>query len=181
MNLLYTLLSLLSSGPVHDRYGIIAAYILLYHLCSIPPVFCSYLIIPWVFPTWYHLLYIYLLLYACAHDTVFNTCLWFGFIDTCVLIYARHLTLASPLSGEFCLTPLDPHVQVLKLGACGFSQLLIRVTQLKCGSPADRPEAPSFQTPCSALEFSCYDSELPFILFIFIHLFVFSHLRLSVM
>ena len=36
------------------------------------------------------------------------------------------------------LTPLDPHVQVLKLEACGFSQLLIRVAQLKRGFPADR-------------------------------------------
>jgi len=73
------------------------------HLCSIPPVFCSYLIIPWVFPAWYHLLYIYLLLYAYAHDTVFNTCLWFRFIDTRLLDLACHLTLASLLAGEFWL------------------------------------------------------------------------------
>jgi len=37
------------------------------------------------------------------------------------------------------LTPLDPHVQVLELGACAFSQLLIRVAQLRRESPADRP------------------------------------------
>ena len=38
------------------------------------------------------------------------------------------------------LTPLDPHVQFLKLGACRFSLLLIRVAQRLRGSPADRPE-----------------------------------------
>ena len=55
---------------VYDPCYIIAAYILLYHSCSIPPVSYSRLIIPWVFPAWYHLLYIYLLLHAYAHDTV---------------------------------------------------------------------------------------------------------------
>ena len=65
VNLVTPLISpqLLSSGftldfRFYDRYYIIAAYILLYHLCSIPPVSFSYHIIPWVFPTWYHLLYI---------------------------------------------------------------------------------------------------------------------------
>ena len=62
-----------------------------------------YLIIPWVFPVWYHLLCIYLLLHAHAHNTVFNAWLWFGFIDTLVLISARHLAFASPLAGEFWL------------------------------------------------------------------------------
>jgi len=88
---------------VYDHYYIIPTYILHYHLCSIPQVYCSYLIIPWVFPAWYHLLYIYLLLHACVHDTIFNACLWFRFIDTRVLIYARHLAFTSPLVGEFWL------------------------------------------------------------------------------
>ena len=93
---------------------ILAAHTLLYPLYSIPPVSCPYLIIPWVFPAWYQLLYIYLLLHACAHDTIFNACLWFEFIDTRVLIYAHHLAFASPLA-RGVLTPLDPHVQVLNL------------------------------------------------------------------
>jgi len=80
-----------------------AAYILLYHSCSIPPVSCFRLIIPCVLPAWHHLLYIYVLLYACVHDTIFNTCLWFGFIDTRVFIFAHHLVLASPLAREFWL------------------------------------------------------------------------------
>jgi len=57
--------------------------------------------------------------HAYAHNTIFNACLWFRFIDTCVLISARHLAFASPLAGEFDSS--DPHVQVLKLEACGFS------------------------------------------------------------
>jgi len=103
---LYVLPSMLSSGFTSDFQFIIITIlylILFYHLCSIPPVSCSYLIIPWVFPAWYHLLYIYLLLYACPHYTVFNAYLWFGFIDTRVLIFARHLALASPLAREFWL------------------------------------------------------------------------------
>ena len=64
---------------------------------------CSYLIISWVFPAWYQLLSLYLLLHTGAHDTVYNAYLWLGFIDTHVLISARHLAFASPLAGEFWL------------------------------------------------------------------------------
>jgi len=39
----------------------------------------------------------------------------FGFIDTCVLIYARHLALILPLIGEF-LSPMDLHFQILEFG-----------------------------------------------------------------
>ena len=66
----------------------------------------------------YFLFDIYLLIHASAHDTVFNAWLWFGFIDTRVLsLHAIWLSYHhSP--GEFYLTPLDSHVQVLELGAC---------------------------------------------------------------
>jgi len=40
----------------YDHYYIIVSYILLYHLCSILPVSCSYFIKPCIFFTWYHLL-----------------------------------------------------------------------------------------------------------------------------
>ena len=50
-------------------------------------------------------------------------------IFTLVLILALHLAFASHSPGEFHLTPLDSHVQVSELGACGFSLLLIRVAQ----------------------------------------------------
>jgi len=49
-------------------------YILPYHSCSILPVSCSYNIIPYMFPAWYHLLFLYMFLYACVHDTIFSTC-----------------------------------------------------------------------------------------------------------
>jgi len=45
----------------------------------------------------------YVLLFACAYSTIFNACLSFKFIDTRVLIFARHLEFASPLMGEFWL------------------------------------------------------------------------------
>ena len=44
-----------------------------------------------------------------------------------------------------------------------------------------RPEPHPFRPSFSALEFSCYASEPLFVLFIFVHLFVFSQLRISVM
>jgi len=97
--------------PAYGHYYIIVVYILPFHLYSIPPVSCPYLIIPWVFPTWHHLLYKYLLLHACTHDTVFNACLWVRFIDTRVLIYLsmyatwhlhHHLLGSSDFPGSSC-------------------------------------------------------------------------------
>ena len=61
---------------------------------------CSYLIIPCIFSTGCHLLYPSC---SCMHvltNTVFYACLCLGFINTHVLIYARHLAFASPLAGE---------------------------------------------------------------------------------
>ena len=49
-------------------------------------------------------------------------------IHMCLSLHAIWL-LPHHSPGEFHLTPLDPHVQVMELGACGFSQLLIRVAQ----------------------------------------------------
>jgi len=43
------------------------------------------------------------------------------------------------------LTPLDPYVQVSELGACEFSRLLIRVSQQKSGSSANRLKPYSFR------------------------------------
>ena len=60
----------------------------------------------------------HLMPYSCsgknAHDTIFNACFGFRFIDIHVSVYVRHLALVSPLIGEF-LTPLDLHVQILEL------------------------------------------------------------------
>ena len=63
-------------------------------------VTCSYHLISYMFPAWYRLSSLYLLLHAGAHDTVYNAYLWLGFIDTHVLISARHLAFALPLAGS---------------------------------------------------------------------------------
>jgi len=155
MDPLYAFSCLLPSGftsnfRLYDYY-IRVTYILLCHLCSIPPVFCSSLIILWVFRTWYRLLYIYLLLYACAHDTIFNASLWFGFIDTRVLIYAHHLALASPLAGEFWLP------WILMYRSQSLEHVNFPVADLRGAAVAlissRLSEALSFQSPCASLEF----------------------------
>ena len=74
--------------------------IILYHTCSLLHInycisTCSCMLVP----------------------TARFSCLWSRFIDTHVLTHARHLAFASPLAWGV-LTPLDPHVQVLELGAC---------------------------------------------------------------
>jgi len=135
-------------------YYIITVCILPNHSCSISPVSYSSLIIQWVFPAWYYLLYIYLLLYACTHSTVFNACLWFKFIDTRVFIYPRHLELVSPLVKEFWL----PWILMSRLEA--WSLWIPPVADLRGAVVAwisGRPSrALSFQTPYASLEFSFY-------------------------
>ena len=108
---LYELPRMLSSDFTSDFrfYDTIPIHILLYHFYSTSPVFCSYLIIPWVVSAWYHLLYIYLLMHACAHDMAFNACLWFSFIDARVITlhaiwHSRHHSPESSDSPRFsCL------------------------------------------------------------------------------
>jgi len=56
------------------------------------------------------------------------------------------------------LTPLDPHVQVSEFGACGFSQLLIKVAQLKRGSPADCLKPHPSRPPCVSSSFPSVNS-----------------------
>jgi len=133
---------------------ILATHTLFCYLCSIPSVYCSYLIIPWAVPAWYHLLYIYLLTHAYAHDTVFNACLWFGFIDTHVLIVARHLAFASPLA--WGVLSDSPGSSCPGHGA--WSVWILPVADQSGAAEAwisSRPsEALSFQAPCAPLEFS---------------------------
>ena len=90
-------------------------------------------------------IYIYLLLYVCPHDTVFNACLWFKFIDTLVLIFVRHLALASPLVGEFWL------LWILMSRSWAWSLWILPVADLRGATVAwiiRRPSrAPSFQAP----------------------------------
>jgi len=78
-----------------------------------------------------HLLYLmppFLLMYVCAHDTVFIICFLFGFIDTRVLVYACHLVLILPLVGQLFNSPgpACPDARVWTV----VDSLLIRVAQL---------------------------------------------------
>ena len=78
-----------------------------------------------------------LFLYTCTHNTIFYVCLWFGFIDTRVLIYARHLAFASPLAGEFWL----PWILMSGLGV--WSLWILPVTDLRGAAVAWIPSRPS--------------------------------------
>ena len=120
----------------------------------------------------------FLFMCVCAHNTIFNTCsfiriYWYTCAYPCMPLGIHNTTRLG------VLTPLDPHVQVSELGACGFSLLLMKVAQRKRGSSADCLKPHPSRPPCSALEFSCYDSESLFLLFIIVYLLVFSHLHLS--
>ena len=76
---------------------------------SLPLVFYSSSLlllsyIPCMFPVWYHLLPLYLLLYVCTYDTVFNTCsidLDLS-IHVCLSLHATWRSLHHPL-GSFWL------------------------------------------------------------------------------
>jgi len=76
-------------------YYIIYAYILAYHLCSISLVSYSYHIIQCMFPAWYYLLSLCLLLHACAHDMIFNTCFFNSNLSVYVCL-SQHATWHSP-------------------------------------------------------------------------------------
>ena len=132
----------------HDHYSIIAACILFCHLCSFAPVSCSCLILPRV-PLFKITCYISTCSSMPVPTTQFSMHVYDSIlsIHMCLSLLATWLLLHhSP--GEYHLTPLDSHVQVLEFGACGFSQLLIRVAQLKRGSLADRPEPYPFGPLC---------------------------------
>jgi len=91
----------------------------------------------------------------------------------------RHLTFTTPLVGEF-LTPLDSHVQIPELGACGFSRLLIRDAQRKRGSSTDRLRPYPFRLPARLSSFYFVTRER-LLYNSLLYLFVIAHLHLSVM
>ena len=66
-----------------------------YQLCTTPLVFYSYHSTPCMFPTWHHLLSLCLLLYAFAHDMVFNTCSFDSDLSIHVCL-TLHATWHSP-------------------------------------------------------------------------------------
>ena len=100
-------------------------------------------------------------------------------VFTLVLILARHLAFTSPLA--WGVSSDSPGSSCPGFGA--WSVWILPVADQSGAAVAwisRRPSgALSFQAPCAALEFSCYDSEPVFVLFILVHLLVFSQLRHS--
>ena len=132
----------------------------------------------------YHICLSYHLIpYSCSgvydHVTIFNTCFRFRFIDTHMLVPACHLAFITPFVGKF-LTPLDQHVQIMDLGSwwtsCWSEWLSRSVVAQRKTSQGPYPSRP----------FARFSSFLlwlmsNFVLFSMVYLFIFSHLRLSVM
>jgi len=118
----------------------------------------------------------FLFMCACAYNFQRKFMIWiyrYMCAYLCTPLGIRNTTLWG------ALTPLDAHVQILELKACGFSLLLIRVAQRKRGSAEDPLRLYPSRSPCSALEFFCYDSEPSFVQFMIVYLLIFSHFRLS--
>ena len=106
---LYIFLCLLPSGftsdfRFYDYYYIIAAYIILYHLCFIAPVSYSYLINTMCIPYLISLA-IYLTASVCLCSQHDFQCMFMSQIYryTCA-IFACHLAFTIPLVGEFWLS-----------------------------------------------------------------------------
>ena len=91
-----------------------------------------------------------------------------------MLIHARHLAFASPLTWGV-LTPLDPHVQVSELGLKGILPVEDQAYFCETDRSAVAP-VPSL-LPLVGSRLLQLSRERPFVLFILVHLFVFSHLR----
>jgi len=148
---LYALSSMLSSGFTSD-FRFMTVYILPYHLCSIPPVSFSYLIIPWVF-----LLDItyYLSTYSCmlVLTTRFLMHVYDSDLSTHVCLsmhstwHSHHHSLGSSDYPESSCLPLR-----------AWSVWILPVADLRGATVAwissRSSEALSFQAPCTSLEFS---------------------------
>ena len=131
--LLLVLPYLLSLGFTLDFRFII---IILYYNCLHPAL-------PLVFYSTSLLLFSYytmhvLCLWSFTNSLLAPVCLcsWYGFQYMFMIRIYRYASayLCTPLDIRITtrwevLTPLDPHVQVLDLGACGFSWLLIKDAQ----------------------------------------------------
>jgi len=85
----------------------------------------------------------FIFLYACTHDMVFNACFLYSNLSIHVCL-SLHATWHSPYHSLESSDSPRSHVQVSKLGACGFS----RFTDQRGAAEAwiiGRPsEAPSF-------------------------------------
>ena len=135
---------------------ILATHTLFYYSCSIPSVYCSDLIIPWVVPAWYHsscllapaclcsrhgfqcLIMIRFYRYTCAY-----LCTPSGFRLTTRLG-------SSDSSGSSC--PGPGAWSMSELGTCRVPVADLRSTTV-AWIPSRPPGALSFQAPCAPLEF----------------------------
>ena len=112
-----------------------------------------------------------------AHDSIFNACPWFKFFDTRVLVSAHHLAFITPLVGEFWL----PWICMSRSRSLEFVDSLGCWSEWhkRCVNHRQTVQSPFLSGPMP--EFFFYNSWALFVLFIIIYLFIFSHLRLSVM
>jgi len=138
----------------------------------------SYLIIPCVFSAGCHLLY---LSCSCMHVLTTRFSIHVYALDLsihmCLSMHAtwhshHHSLRSSDSFGSSC-----PGLRACSVWIFPVADLRSATVAWISGRPS---RAPSFQAPWSALEFSCYGSEPLFVLFVLVHLLVFSHLRLSV-
>jgi len=128
---------------------VLTAHTLLYSLY--PPASCSLsyhaqsIVGLYVLRLWWHKIRVYRWGFPCLDYSFDVLVLWsrdlkpYNQIYSSLALLVLLLYICLPLlatwlllhhsPGEFHLTPLDSHVQVMELGACGFSQLLIRVAR----------------------------------------------------
>jgi len=133
---------------------------------------------------WFYHIYFTCYLFTCSCMLMLMTrfsihALWLGFINTRVIIYARHLVFTAPLVGEFWLpwTCMFKSWSLDRGGLLG-DQSCAAVTSWISSWLSG---ALSFQASCLSLEFFFCNSWTSFVLFIIVYLFLFSHLNLSVM
>jgi len=100
----------------------------------------------------------HLMPYSCSCVLVFTIrfsmhALLFRFIDTCVLVFARHLAFATPLVGELRL----PWIFMFRFRSLDLVDSPCRWSEWRSGSVNHRQIvwSPILPAPCSALEFFC--------------------------
>jgi len=122
----------------------------LYHLCSIPSVSCSYLIIPCVFPTWYHL---HLFTRSCMPvlTTRFSMHVYISDLSIHVWLSSHATSQHHSLRSSDSLGSSCPGFRVWRLW-------ILPVTDQRCAAVAwiigNPSEALFFQACCASLEFS---------------------------
>ena len=92
-------------------------------------------------------------------------------LDICIIVLTllHHLVLLLHSPGEYHLTPLDSHVQVLELGACVQSSAAVAWISRR------QSRATSFQTPFAPLEFFLSKLVSALFLFILVHFLVYLY------